>query len=85
MLKAIHAQEDRKRPRPRIRKWSHDCAAMKLQDRGRLVEQKVDETLTSTLPSKLATDSHQQSARADHPRDRDARAWSVHFPTAIRR
>ena len=84
MLKAVHAQEDRIAAAAKAKEVVARLRAMKLKTAADLVEQKVAETLTYyAYPS-----THWRQIRTNNPLERiireirDARAWSVHSPTA---
>ena len=71
MLKAIHAQEDRRSAQDKIREVIAKLKAMRLTKAEELVEAKEHETLTYfAFPSnhwrQILTN---KPARADHPRD----------------
>jgi hypothetical protein len=76
MLKAIHAQEDRKAAAAKAKEVVARLRTMKLKTAADLVRAEGcrDADLLRLSRHALATDSHEQSARADHPRDPPAHA-----------
>jgi putative transposase len=68
MLKAIHAQEDRRAARPKSKEVIAKLRAMKLPSAAELVEQNGvrDAHVLRLSIYALAPDPHQQSTRTDH-------------------
>jgi putative transposase len=85
MLKAIHAQEDRKAATAKAKEVVARLRTMKLKTAADFVEQKVAETLTYCYPSthwrQIRTNIRSSGSFA---RFDDAREWWAHSRTASR-
>ena len=83
MLKAIHAQEDKRSAESKTREVVKKLKAMRLAKASELVETKASETLTYSLSRVTTGDRSRRTTRwcASFARSADERAWSAHFPT----